>query len=77
MYTLYLGKLINDSIFSTQRILHNARLTEQGLIKGDVLNESIGLQLHMINILWVPRLHFCSQALTISYLASAWFKFWA
>ena len=51
MYPLYLGMLIDNSISSTQKILHNARLVEQGLTKGDVLNESISLQLDMINIL--------------------------
>lgn len=37
--------------YSTQKILHNARLAEQGRIPRDPLKESIGLELDMINIL--------------------------
>ncbi|KAF5366927.1 hypothetical protein D9757_010829 [Collybiopsis confluens] len=37
-------------LYDTQKILHHARLAEQGLIKPDALKESIGLELDMINI---------------------------
>jgi len=37
-------------LYDTQKILNHARLVEQGLMKGDSLNESISLQLDMINI---------------------------
>ena len=36
---------------STQKILRNARLAEEGRITRDPLKESIGLELDMINIL--------------------------
>lgn len=39
---------------STQKILHHARMAQQGLIKRDPVKESIGLELDMINILSVP-----------------------
>ncbi|KAJ8495609.1 hypothetical protein ONZ51_g1575 [Trametes cubensis] len=37
-------------LYDTQKILHNARLAEQGRIPRDTLKESIGLELDMINI---------------------------
>ncbi|KAF8831993.1 Bax inhibitor family protein [Lentinula edodes] len=37
-------------LYDTQKILHHARLSEQGLMKADAINESIGLELDMINI---------------------------
>ncbi|KAI0801145.1 Bax inhibitor family protein [Fomes fomentarius] len=37
-------------LFDTQKILHNARLAEQGRLPRDPLKESIGLELDMINI---------------------------
>ena len=37
--------------YSTQKILRNAKLAEQGRIARDPLKESIGLELDMINIL--------------------------
>ena len=36
---------------STQKILQNARLAEQGILKADPMKESISLQLDMVNIL--------------------------
>ena len=36
---------------STQKILHNARMAEQGRTPRDPLKESIALELDMINIL--------------------------
>lgn len=36
---------------STQKILRNARLAEQGSLKADPMKESISLQLDMVNIL--------------------------
>jgi hypothetical protein len=38
---------------STQKILQNARLSDQGLIPRDPMKEAIGLELDMINILCV------------------------
>lgn len=38
-------------LFSTQKILHHARLAESGAIPRDPLKESISLELDMINIL--------------------------
>ncbi|KAJ3575236.1 hypothetical protein NP233_g1240 [Leucocoprinus birnbaumii] len=37
-------------LYDTQKILKHARMAEQGLYKPDALNESIGLELDMINI---------------------------
>lgn len=37
-------------LFDTQKILHHARLAEQGVIKADPVKESVGLELDMINI---------------------------
>jgi hypothetical protein len=37
---------------STQKILKHARMAEMGLYKPDALNESIGLELDMLNILY-------------------------
>jgi growth hormone-inducible transmembrane protein len=37
-------------LYDTQKILHHARLAEQGLLKADPLKEAIGLELDMINI---------------------------
>ena len=37
--------------FSTQKILHNARLAENGAIPRDTVKESLSLELDMINIL--------------------------
>ena len=41
---------------STQKILHNARMAEAGVITRDPIRESIGLELDVFNILCV--LHF-------------------
>jgi hypothetical protein len=46
------------AIFSTQKILHNARLAEQGVIPRDPLKESVGLELDVINILYVSPASF-------------------
>jgi hypothetical protein len=46
------------SVYSTQKILHNARLAEQGVIPRDPLKESIGLELDFINILYVSPASF-------------------
>jgi len=37
-------------LFDTQKILHHARLAEQGVMKADPIKESVGLELDMINI---------------------------
>jgi len=37
-------------LYDTQKILHHARLIEQGKLKSDPMKESIGLELDMINI---------------------------
>ncbi|PSS29571.1 hypothetical protein PHLCEN_2v2719 [Hermanssonia centrifuga] len=37
-------------LYDTQKILHNARLVERGLLARDPMKESIGLELDMINI---------------------------
>ncbi|ESK84094.1 bax inhibitor family protein [Moniliophthora roreri MCA 2997] len=37
-------------LYDTQKILHHARLAEQGSMKRDPMNEAIGLELDMINI---------------------------
>ena len=41
---------------STQKILHHARMAEQGLVARDPMREAIGLELDMINILYVLQL---------------------
>ncbi|KAG0639904.1 inhibitor of apoptosis-promoting Bax1-domain-containing protein [Tuber brumale] len=38
------------TLYDVQKIMSNARLAEQGLIKKDTVNESIGLELDFINI---------------------------
>jgi hypothetical protein len=38
---------------STQKILHHARLAERGVIARDPMKEAIGLELDMLNILYV------------------------
>jgi hypothetical protein len=40
-------------IRSTQKILHHARLAERGVIPRDPMKEAIGLELDMINILYI------------------------
>jgi len=37
-------------LYNTQKTLHHARLAQQGLMNLDPINESIGLELDMINI---------------------------
>jgi growth hormone-inducible transmembrane protein len=41
---------------STQKILHHARMAEQGLVARDPMREAIGLELDMLNILYVLQL---------------------
>ncbi|KAF5368496.1 hypothetical protein D9758_002146 [Tetrapyrgos nigripes] len=50
--TLYGGLALFGGfvLYDTQKILHHARLAEQGLMRRDALAESIGLELDMINI---------------------------
>jgi growth hormone-inducible transmembrane protein len=38
---------------STQKILQHARLADQGLMPRDPMKEAVGLELDMINILYV------------------------
>lgn len=38
------------TLYDVQKILHHARLSERGIIKRDVVNESISLELDFINI---------------------------
>jgi FtsH-binding integral membrane protein len=38
------------TLYDVQKILHHARLAERGLIKRDVVNESVSLELDFINI---------------------------
>ena len=38
------------TLYDVQKIMHNARLADQGLRKKDTINESIGLELDFINI---------------------------
>lgn len=38
------------TLYDVQKILHHARLAERGLIKKDVVNESISLELDFLNI---------------------------
>lgn len=45
---------------STQKILAHARLAQQGLMARDPMKEAIGLELDMINILYVPVIFFPS-----------------
>ena len=51
------------SFTSTQKILHNARMAEAGAITRDPIRESIGLELDMINILYVLRPYSFSTSL--------------
>jgi hypothetical protein len=57
----FMSQFLNQSCFaladcvsfdiSTQKILRNARLVEQGVLQADPMKESISLQLDMVNIL--------------------------
>ena len=38
------------TLYDVQKILHHARLAEQGLVRKDVVNESVSLELDFINI---------------------------
>ncbi len=38
------------TLYDTQKILHHARMAERGIVKKDVVNESISLELDFINI---------------------------
>lgn len=38
------------TLYDVQKILHHARLSERGLVKRDVVNETISLELDFINI---------------------------
>lgn len=38
------------TLYDVQKILHHARLAERGLVRRDVVNESISLELDFINI---------------------------
>lgn len=38
------------TLYDVQKVLHHARLAERGLIKKDVVNESIALELDFLNI---------------------------
>jgi FtsH-binding integral membrane protein len=38
------------TLYDVQKILHHARLAERGLVKRDVVNESISLELDFLNI---------------------------
>ena len=40
-------------VCSTQKILHHARLAERGVIARDPMKEAIGLELDMLNILYI------------------------
>jgi hypothetical protein len=46
-------EFLSSSSRSTQKILHHARLAERGLIARDPMKEAIGLELDMLNILYV------------------------
>ena len=48
----------SNMLNSTQKILHNARMAEQGRTPRDPLKESIALELDMINILYVLHVLF-------------------
>jgi hypothetical protein len=50
-------------VCSTQKILHHARLAERGVIARDPMKEAIGLELDMINILYI-LLHLLAFDLT-------------
>jgi hypothetical protein len=39
--------------YSTQKILHHARLAERGIVARDPMKEAIGLELDMLNILYI------------------------
>ena len=38
------------TLYDVQKILHHARLSERGIIKRDIVNESISLELDFLNI---------------------------
>jgi len=58
----YSGTRCVDTDFhnSTQKILLHARMAEQGLVARDPMREAIGLELDMLNILYVLQLLCCS-----------------
>ena len=48
---VHFEEIVAHACYSTQKILHNARLAERGVIKADPVKESLSLELDMINIL--------------------------
>lgn len=50
-YLFLPSRSLSNILFSTQKILQHGRMAEQGLMKADPVNESISLELDMINIL--------------------------
>ncbi len=60
-------KYRSDSVFSTQKILLHARLAEQGRMIADPINEALGLELDMINILYVHQPTFSSYPSDVSF----------
>jgi len=49
-------------VCSTQKVLHHARLAERGVVARDPMKEAIGLELDMLNILYI-LLHFSASDL--------------
>lgn len=47
------GVLDLSLVCSTQKILHHARLAERGVVARDPMKEAIGLELDMLNILYI------------------------
>ena len=48
-------------LYDTQKILHHARLAEQGLMQKDTVNESISLELDFLNSKHTPLLNKTSK----------------
>lgn len=46
------------TLYDVQRVLHNARLAERGVVKKDTVNESISLELDFINVSFLKVLGF-------------------
>jgi len=53
-------RLIRHLFTSTQKILQHARMAEAGVMTRDPIREAIGLELDMINILYVLHLYYLS-----------------
>jgi growth hormone-inducible transmembrane protein len=61
-FPIMIADILDPSLdCSTQKILHHARLAERGVIARDPMKEAIGLELDMLNILYILSLSSASN----------------